>query len=296
MKKMYITVGISASGKSSWAKETAELENCVVIERDQIRFNKVLPGSNWSTYKFTKKREELVSEIADNMFNDAVENGQSVIISDTNLNPVYRNKWVKLGEDNGYDVEIVDFDISLEDAWKRDSIRANGVGHSVISQQYISFLEYSKAKMYKANVLKPSAIIVDVDGTIANRGDRGPFEWAKVGVDTPRQFVIDTISSYQQTSGAQIIFLSGRDSVCRHETLTWIAKHFNFEFDDIMLYMREERDMRKDTDIKEELFWEHIADNYNVVAAFDDRPCIVRLWYKLGIPNVMSVANPYIEF
>ena len=88
MKKMYITVGISASGKSSWAKETAELENCVVIERDQIRFNKVLPGSNWSTYKFTKKREELVSEIADNMFNDAVENGQNVIISDTNDNEV----------------------------------------------------------------------------------------------------------------------------------------------------------------------------------------------------------------
>ena len=54
--------------------------------------------------------------------------------------------------------------------------------------------------------------------------------------------------------------------------------------------------MRKDTVIKEELFWEHIEPTYNVIGAFDDRPVIVRLWHTLGIPNVISVADPFIEF
>ena len=54
--------------------------------------------------------------------------------------------------------------------------------------------------------------------------------------------------------------------------------------------------MRQDTIVKEELFWEHIEPIYNVIAAFDDRPVIVRLWHKLGIPNVIAVADPYIEF
>ena len=297
---LYITVGISASGKSTWADKKVQEDaykgiTVVNINRDTIRFNDVLPGSDWSTYKFTKAREQAVSEIALQQFNDAVAAEYDIIISDTNLNEVYRNAWVERGEENGYQVEIIDFPITLEEAWKRDAARVNGVGHNTIYQQYKQWEEYKGVKKYAPDESKPKAIIVDVDGTIANKCDRSPFEWDKVGCDTPRLEIINMIRAFARSYGATPIFLSGRDSVCRDITQGWINCHAYMDKDQ-ELYMRAEGDMRKDTIVKEELFWEHIEPIYNVIAAFDDRPVIVRLWHKLGIPNVIAVADPYIEF
>lgn len=299
---LYITVGISASGKSTWADKKVQEDaskgiTVVNINRDTIRFNDVLPGSDWSTYKFTKAREQAVSEIALQQFNDAVAAEYDIIISDTNLNEIYRNAWVERGEENGYQVEIVDFPITLEEAWKRDAARANGVGHDVIYAQYKQWEEYSQVRKYVPADYKPSAIIVDVDGTIAIKANRSPFEWARVGEDAPRTFIIDLIRNYlKYYKTHNLVFLSGRDSVCRQETLEWIAEHFDLSVDGIELYMRAQDDTRKDTIVKEELFWEHVEPIYNVIAAFDDRPCIVRLWHSIGIPNVIAVADPYIEF
>lgn len=300
--KFYLTVGVSASGKTTWANEQLKNDeqngiSTININRDDIRFNHVLPGSNWTTYKFTKARETEVSEIALQQFNNAVEMNYNIIVSDTNLNPTYRDAWINRAIVAGYEVIIKEFPITLEEAWKRDTARGNGVGQTVIYQQYKQWQEYIGVKKYIASGYKPKAIIVDVDGTIADRVGRSPFEWAKVGQDTPRKFIIDMITNYcKYYSTHNIVFLSGRDSVCRQETIDWIAEHFNMAKDSVEIYMRSEGDMRKDTVIKEELFWEHIEPVYDVVGAFDDRPCIVRLWHSIGIPNVMCVADPYIEF
>ena len=298
---LYITVGVSASGKTTWAEQKVNDDEkngitTVNINRDTIRFTAVCPGSNWSTYKFTKAREAEVTNIANEMFNIAVQSGYDIIISDTNLNKTYRDMWIKRGEDNDYQVEIVDFPITLEEAWKRDTARANGVGHTIIYQQYKQWEDYIGIKKYVADESKPKAIIVDVDGTIADKGKRNPFQWDRVGEDTPRKFIIDIIKNYWSNRDIEIIFLSGRDSICEHETLEWIDTHFGIMYQSINLYMRAKDDMRKDAIIKEELFWKHIADNYNVIAAFDDRPVIIRLWHKLGIPNVICVSDPFIEF
>lgn len=48
-----VTVGVPASGKSTFAKEM-ELEGYQDINRDFIRFEFVAPGKNWSNYKFSK--------------------------------------------------------------------------------------------------------------------------------------------------------------------------------------------------------------------------------------------------
>lgn len=60
--------------------------------------------------------------------------------------------------------------------------------------------------------------------------------------------------------------------------------------------MRKNGDFRKDNAVKEEIFWTHLAHRYNIVACVDDRPQMIRLWYELKIPNVIAVADPYIEF
>lgn len=62
------------------------------------------------------------------------------------------------------------------------------------------------------------------------------------------------------------------------------------------LFMRKDGDDRCDTIIKEEIFWEEIAPYYNVIAAFDDRPKILRKWTDIGIPLVIGVQKGYGEF
>lgn len=287
--KGYITVGIPASGKTTWAAQLIAVD----INRDWIRFNVVCPGADWSTYKFNRKREDEVTEIQQKMLNEAYFNEKDVVISDTNLNEKTRNKWVETLENFGYEVEIVEFPITLEEAYKRDRLRPNGVGEAVIYSMYQKWLEYKGRKTYTPNESLPKAVVFDVDGTLADMaGKRGPFDWNKVDQDEPKQFVVEMAQQYSKL-GYVIIVLSGRDSVCVDKTHKWLVDNgVSFEH----LYMRSMNDRRKDSEIKEELFWEHIADNYNVIACVDDRPQMIRLWHELKIPNVISVANPYVEF
>lgn len=287
--KAIITVGISASGKTTWAKEQVHYMN---INRDDIRFNTICPNGNWNSYKFSKKNEQRVTEIQEQLAYDSAAMERDIIISDTNLNSKTRNKWISFCQSLGYEVEIKEFPISYEEAVKRDRLRANGVGEQVIYKQYQQWLEYKGRKTYTPNTRKPSAVIFDIDGTLAKMVDRGPFEWDKVDNDIVHEEIAEMLFMMNFRS-YYIILLSGRDSVCRKKTEQWLRDE-GIKYDE--LYMRKEGDMRKDAIIKEELFWEHVADRYNVVTVVDDRPQMIRLWHELKIKNVICVGNPYIEF
>lgn len=297
-RKMIITVGVSASGKSTWANQQ---EGFKVICRDNIR-SILFPEYNTGEYKYKKSKESLVSESALKQWLVAVHQGYNVIIADTNLNPKYREMWKQRGEDAGYEVELKDFPITLEEAWKRDQKRGvHSVGRDVISRQWKQWLEYSGRNTYTPDLAKPKVILVDIDGTIADKGSRNPFDWDKVSEDKPRGFIIDLISSYLECKDfndnlVDVIFLSGRDSVCRYNTLDWLQNQFATPKHNIELFMRKEGDMRKDTVVKEEIFWDKIAENYNVIAVFDDRPSVIEMWYDIGIPNVICVADQRIRF
>lgn len=287
--KMIITVGVSASGKSTWANQQQGFK---IICRDNIR-GFLFPEYHEGAYKMTNARESKVSESALNQWLVAIHQGSNVIIADTNLNRKFRDMWVQRGEDAGYDVEIKPFEITLEEAWKRDEKRGvYSVGRDVISRQWQQWLNFIGRKKYIPDHSKPKVILVDIDGTIADKGIRSPFDWSKVSGDRPRQFTIDLLKAYTSYySYDELIFVSGRDSVCRHETLTWVARNMNIPIYNIHLYMRKEGDFRKDTIVKEEIFWDEIANQYDVVAVFDDRPCVVEMWYDIGIPNVICVAD-----
>lgn len=163
MLKAIITVGISASGKTTFANSLVNQGGWVDCNRDWIRFNVVAPGTDWSTYKFTNKREQDVTLVQEELVVDAFAKEQCVIISDTNLNPNIRNKWVTLLQDIGFEVEIKEFPITLEEAYKRDQLRANGVGREVIYTQYQKWLEYIDRKTYVPDQRMPKAKRQSVD-------------------------------------------------------------------------------------------------------------------------------------
>lgn len=290
--KAIITVGVSASGKTTFANELVK-QGFRDINRDYIRFNVVCPGSNWSNYKFNGKNEKEVSRVHEQMIMESWAREENIVISDTNLNAGRRDRLVRTLKDLGYEVDVIGCPITREAAIKRDNLRANGVGESVIYRQSLEWLDYTGRVVYVPDESLPKAVIFDVDGTIASM-DRGPFDWKRVGEDKPREFVIQMLRSYAMM-GYIIIICSGRDDICVGETSKWLDEHVGSMFWH-HLHMRKNGDFRKDNAVKEEIFWTHLAHKYNIVACVDDRPQMIRLWHELRIPNVIAVADPYIEF
>lgn len=291
--KAIITVGVPCSGKTTFAKEMEE-HGFRDINRDWVRFNVVVPGSDWSTYKFTKEREKEVSKVVEQMIMESWANEEDIIISNTNLNEGKRVALIAKLENLGYEVIIYDFPVTREQAVKRDNHRANGVGQDVIYRMMQDWNEYTGRITYVADESLPKAIIFDVDGTIAQMDGRGPFDWKRVGEDKPREFVIQMLRNYAMM-GYIIIICSGRSDECVGETAAWLDEHVGSMFWH-HLHMRKTGDYRRDSVIKEEIFWTHLAHKYNIVACVDDRPMMIRTWHELKIANVIAVADPYIEF
>jgi len=293
-----ITVGVSCSGKSTFAAQMVEQHDYVEINRDYIRFNIVLPGSDWRTYKHTKARENEVTKVAEQLLMDAWAREKNVVISDVNLKKGKLDALVQRLTDLGYEVEVKVFHVTREEAVKRDNYRQNGVGEGTIYKQMQQYNKMQGRRTYdfenSFDEDLPCAIIVDVDGTIAEMKDRGPFEWSKVGQDFPRVFIIQMVRAYKRM-GYNVVICSGRSDECAKETEEWLDNHLGYDYYDA-LYMRKAGDFRKDDAVKEEIFWTLIEPNYTVYAAIDDRPQMIRLWHELKIPNVIAVADPYNEF
>lgn len=291
--KAVITIGISASGKSTHARNwISESPNSrVEINRDNVR--KALMEADGKIFHWKKwswKREDEVTKIVNEQIYQASKDSHDIIISDLNLNESKRKALVAQLKSLKYEVELKEFPVAIEVAWERDAARENGVGHSVIASQYENWLKHSNRQKYVPDLSKPKCILVDIDGTSAKMITRSAFEWDKVGSDIPDDAVRLVVNSLPKD--VAIIYMSGRDAVCQELTQEWLNNH---SFRNDGLFMRAAGDMRKDTVIKEELFWKHIAYNFNVLFCIDDRPCVVRLYIELGL-KVFAVGNPYIEF
>jgi len=298
--KAIVTVGVSASGKSTWAKsfilqEADKGVSWQQIERDIIRkeiLNEKGISSELEWDKWNWKWEKEVAERADSMLKMAAEHGINVIISDTNLNRVRRESLIAKLSDLGYEVEIKSFTVSFEEALKRDAKRKNGVGISVLAHQFEQWYA-ENIRQYKGSPDKPKAVIVDIDGTLAqmNRG-RGPYDWDRVGQDKLDEEVSSIVKALKNTGDWKIVVLSGRDGICRPQTEEWLIHH-GIKYDDF--FMRDVGDNRKDSVIKSEIFWRDVAPKYDVKMVFDDRPQVTRMWRSMGL-KVFQVGNPYIEF
>jgi predicted kinase len=134
-----ITVGVSASGKTTWAMKQSDY---VTISRDDIRFNYIIDEADWSKYIFSKANEQAVTEVFYELVELYAGLGKDIIIADTNLNSKYRNILVDKLIEFGYNTYIIDFPVGLSEAILRDSNRSNPVGEKVIIRQYKQWEAY----------------------------------------------------------------------------------------------------------------------------------------------------------
>ena len=183
---------------------------------------------------------------------------------------------------------------------QRDKYRDDSVGEAVIRKQAEQLTVLRKKFKFQPETLTrnavfqrdqdatlPRCILVDIDGTVADKGDRMPFAWHRVGEDSPKWPIIRLVNA-MQTAGYVIVFFSGRDSVCRPETITWLNTHFGWQHGtDYELFMRPGQDNRQDAIIKQELFQQYILGRYYVEFVVDDRQQVVDMWRRtLGLTCV----------
>ncbi len=136
------------------------------------------------------------------------------------------------------------------------------------------------------------AVIVDIDGTVAlmgkgEAGRRAFYHWDRVGEDDPNRPVIELVGVLRR-AGYQILFVSGRDEVCREETLRWLDQH-DVAAPGEPLWMRRHKDKRPDTEVKLEIYKRHIEPSWHVAYVLDDRDAVVAMWRSLGL-TVLQVA------
>ena len=145
---------------------------------------------------------------------------------------------------------------------------------------------------------KPTAIICDLDGTLAIHDGRRPYEYEKCDTDLvnePVLFVLDALY-YSAASIDAILFVSGREDSCYALTERWLKDRCHFIVNgEIRLFMRKSKDYRKDYVIKEEIYREHIEPDYDVLFCLDDRPSVIRMWLSLGV-YVLAAGGGQREF
>jgi hypothetical protein len=131
-----------------------------------------------------------------------------------------------------------------------------------------------------ARAAKPSAVIVDVDGTLAIITDRSPYSHQGVLKDRPNAPVI-AVARALASAGHTLVIVSGRSELARADTELWLTRHLGVPFDGP--YMRPTRDDRKDEAIKREVYDREIKPRFDVLCVLDDRDQVVRMWRQLGL-------------
>lgn len=280
MPKLLILQGAPASGKSTFARQLAhEDKSYVIVNRDSIRNSR---GDYW-----IPSQEDYITSIEEFSIKNALGRGYNVIVDATNLNPITINKWKVIADEFNAEIEFKMFEISFEDAVARDKLRDNSVGEKVIKEFFRKYFPeklipfFDDRFILKPDIAASQVVLCDIDGTIALRRGRSPYDQSKVLEDAfdPRMnFLLSSLSEK-----FQIIFLSGRQDTkqCREDTEKWLKD--NLRLSEVTLIMRSEGDFRPDDVVKKELYQKYIKDRYNVVCVFDDRDKVVRMWRNLGL-------------
>ena len=167
-------------------------------------------------------------------------------------------------------------------------------------------------------------IIFDIDGTLLDISHRlrhikqKPKNWKafrdpkEKTFDVPIMPVISIATALAQSvyPKNRLIFASGRSESERHDTVRSLSKWFLLDgwhdiynildfIDDYTvremptrpLYMRKEKDYRKDTIVKREMYDQMLEDGYDPKLVFDDRPSVLRMWREIDGLKVVDVGD-----
>lgn len=280
--RLIMTIGLPGSGKSTWANQLTTRLNGKVkrVNKDDLR---MMLDSGF----YSPENEKLILSVRDAIIREALREGKTVIVDDTNFEPKHKKCLQRIADEFNVEFKIKDFThVSLEDCLARNEQRGlAAVPAKVIKNMY--FKHVKPKKNYMPNYIEqdphdnlPSCIVCDLDGTLALMHNRSPFDFAKCVDDKVNMPVLNVLQKYDQL-GIDIVLLSGRDGAYKPQTEVWL-KHHKIPYDKLL--MRTPKDNRKDSIIKKELYQQHLAGQYNVLFILDDRDQVVKMWRETGLP------------
>lgn len=298
MSRIIITIGISGSGKSSWAHELWRRQPFIytIVNKNKIR--ELLFGYTESSIdKYYGESsisgfEKEVTKIQNTLINEALAAGKTPIVDATHLDLKYISEfriW-------NVSVETVWFDINPKTALERLKDRTRKVDELIIKKQSAQYktLRDKFQKNPELFDMKPvllinsqenmRCVVVDIDGTLAHMVFRNPYDWHRVGEDTVDYATARLVRDLKTANATKIIICTGRDAVCLSETEKWL-KDNHIPYDGI--FIRPAGDQRPDWVVKEEM-WRKITKMYYIEYMIDDRQQVVRRARALDL-KVMNV-------
>lgn len=135
--------------------------------------------------------------------------------------------------------------------------------------------------------------IFDLDGTLAdithrrhfveNRANRWQEFFAACVRDEPKHDVISVMHALYPQHDVWIF--SGRSDQVRAETMSWLEQHTQIQWSERDVRMRKAGDYTADDVLKRRWYEQMLdVDKARLVAVFDDRDRIVKMWRELGVP------------
>jgi len=283
-----ILKGLPGSGKSTYARKLlADFPGKYKrINKDDLRA--MVDDGRWHA-----EDEKLIVVARDRLLSVFLEFGKDVIIDDTNLDPWHEKQIKGIARKFGATVEVKFFDVPLEECIERDKKRTNPIGSEPIIRMHNKYLKgenrlqsgVAVPVQYDPNL--PDAIICDIDGTLALKGDRSPYDHSRCEEDSLNEPVWRVVGSMLLGPSRKLIFVSGREHKYREQTVNWLKKN---GIPTATLLMRRTNDHRRDDIVKKAIYDSFLRGKYNILCVFDDRQRVVDMWREQGL-TCLQVAE-----
>ncbi|MEV6379970.1 AAA family ATPase [Streptomyces sp. NPDC051773] len=298
MPVVHVMTGLPASGKTTAARRL-QAESGGRMRRvnlDDLRQMLDIPlpeGAERRSYA----HEQTVLAIQDAAVRAAVDGGFDVVVDNTHMTP-HIPKRLKAAVAGLATFVVHDFtDVPVEECLRRDAARERPVGEEIIriladkheksrrggwrlTAEWLN--DEPAVEPYTADPALPSAVMCDIDGTLALRGDRGAYDFTRCEEDLLNVSVRGALRSFRGADGDVIVLLSGRGEEHRSQTEAWLRAH-EVPYDE--LWMRAAGDHRRDDVVKAELFDRHVRHRFAVRVSLDDRDRVVAVWRRMGLPT-----------
>jgi tRNA uridine 5-carbamoylmethylation protein Kti12 len=305
MASLTITRGLPGCGKTTYARDwvAEDPTRRARVNRDDLGAQ--LHGRRfYDQPDLLNSTERAITAAQHAQIRALLDRGLDIICDDTNLVRRTARDLRRLATLASADFAIVDFlDIPLDVVLTRNAqrtdtpafvpeqvIREKAAKHGGRNAYEVPLADEPDdavaALPYVPAADAPSAVMVDIDGTVALMVGRSPYDENRVHEDRANHAVISAVRA-MHAAGHAVVFCSGRTAACRDATEKWLAEHVAVPYE--ALHMRAVGDMRRDSVVKLEIFDREIRDRWHVVAVFDDRRQVVEAWRSIGL-TVFQVA------